>query len=475
MHKVAFVTLGCPKNQTDTENLVERLAERGFLPADSIESADACVVNTCCFIDDAKRESIEAILGCADAMRGKGQLIVWGCMGERYAEQLRREIPEIGALFGVNDFDRMVSFIEAELASRASAWCRGGEEAPSKRGSPGERIGGDLQCAVRGTPYAYVKIAEGCDRGCSFCVIPSIRGPFKSIGREKILDRVLSHLRAGAKEIILVAQDITSYGRDLDRAYTLSSLVREIASLDGDFWVRLLYLHPSGIDAELIEAVSREEKVCKYIDVPVQHSEDRVLRAMRRGHTRDFLARKLGEIRAGIPGVALRTTVMVGYPGETEDDFDRLLEFVELIRFDRLGVFKYSPQEGTGAWRRGPRVPDREKRKRFERLMAAQSAIALEKNVAEVGRIHRVIVDEVERGVGVGRLSTQAPEIDGAVVIPECPEERGGQFAEVEIIGAHDYDLSGRIVPFPSRVPARSAGVVRPVMAGKRRKGGRRG
>ncbi|MGW8272659.1 MAG: 30S ribosomal protein S12 methylthiotransferase RimO [Thermodesulfovibrionales bacterium] len=446
MRKIAFITLGCPKNQSDTEGLVERLRHRGFLPVDSMEGADACVVNTCCFIDDAKRESIEAILTCAAVMKGRGQLIVWGCMGERYAEQLHKEIPEIASVFGVNDLDRMISYMEADSASHHPAYCRDESGTRSDRVQVGVGAVGAAPCARSETPYAYVKIADGCDRGCSFCVIPGIRGPFRSIGVDAILQRVRSHLKSGVREIVLVAQDITSYGKDLGGAFTLSGLVGEIVSLEGDFWVRLLYLHPLGIDAELIETVAREEKVCKYIDIPVQHSVNGILRAMRRGHTQDFLVRKVEAIREGIPSVALRTTVMVGYPGETPDDFEKLLEFVECMQFDRLGAFRYSPQEGTGAWRQGPRVSEREKRERFDRLMTVQSAISLRKNVSEVGRRRRVLVDEVEGGVAVGRLGSQAPEIDGTVVIRGCSEEWRGRFADVEITEAYDYDLAGRMV-----------------------------
>jgi ribosomal protein S12 methylthiotransferase len=268
--------------------------------------------------------------------------------------------------------------------------------------------------------------------------------------------RVRLHLEKGVKEIILVAQDITEYGGDLGNGHTLAGLIRDIAALEGDFWLRLLYLHPKGITTELLSSIASNEKICRYVDVPVQHSEDRVLKAMKRGHTKEFLVKKLDQIRKAIPDVVLRTSLIVGFPGETEKEFGNLVEFVRMEEFDRLGVFRYSPQEETRAAKLIPKVPEKVKGERMEEIMKVQSGISLKKNRSVVGKSFRALVDEVDDTTGIARLYSHAPEIDGVVILPDCRPDRTGSFADVVITGAYDYDLSGKFASAAEGQPVSS-------------------
>lgn len=424
MGKVHLLSLGCPKNLVDSEHLLEELHERGLSYSSDPEDADILMVNTCGFIEEAKRESIEEILRLA-GFRGKEgkKLVVFGCLAKRYGKELKKEIPEIDALWGVDDTEDIV-----EYCSRNT----GGGDAAEK----GEKLAD--------AAYAYLKIGEGCDRNCSYCAIPSIRGACRSRNPDEVLREAEALIYAGRKELILVAQDVTSYGKDLG-GYDLSRLIREISALDGDFRIRLLYLYPSAINDRLLETIASEEKICKYVDVPLQHSEEKILKLMGRGGGRSHCERLISRIREIVPDVSVRTSLIVGFPGETEKDFEGMLRFVRKMKFDRLGAFKYSREKGTAAYGLKGQVPRAVKEKRYGRLMELQAGISADANEKLVGHTFRALVDEVDNGVAVARTCSQAPEIDGVVFI-EDPNLKKGMFVNVEIKEAYDYDLKGVVV-----------------------------
>ncbi|MCL4476411.1 MAG: 30S ribosomal protein S12 methylthiotransferase RimO [Nitrospirae bacterium] len=466
MPKVSMVSLGCPKNLVDSDTLVTKLRREGFLYTPETENADLVLVNTCGFIEDAKKESVEEILKLKHITEEGRKLLVFGCLAKRYGDELKKEVPEIDGLWGVGEEDKIVEYCKETMKRRhGDTETRGKDAALS--GSPRFRVSAAAPDLV--SSYAYLKVAEGCSRGCAYCVIPSIRGPFRSMGPDKILERAEEHISSGAKELVLVAQDLGNYGREYS-GYTLSSLVRDIAFISGDFRIRLLYLNPTSINDELLSVVAEEEKVCKYLDIPLQHSEDRILKAMGRGGTRRSITRMIKKIREAIPGITLRTTFIVGFPGESEEDFGGLKGFIEETAFERLGVFTYSREEGTPASKMKGNIPRKTKEKRRDEIMRLQSSISLEKNRALVGKKFRVIVDEVEGGTAIGRLSSQAPEIDGVVFIEQKHGAMGrvqgarrnkdlenssllrlhasrslkaGEFVDVKILEAYDYDLEG--------------------------------
>jgi len=427
--KVYLLSLGCPKNLVDSQGLVRKLGDKGMVYCPSPEESDILLVNTCGFIEEAKRESIEEILRIAGVKKASGnkKLIVYGCLAKRFGSELKREIPEIDAIWGVSADEEIVGYCES-LGLPAV-------KNKEKRAAPG---------LEQSQPYAYLKIAEGCDRGCAYCVIPVIRGKFRSRDPEDILAEAEALLRSGAKELIVIAQDITSYGKDLG-GYDLSRLVREIGAIRGDFRMRLLYLYPTSIDDRLLETISSEEKVCNYIDMPLQHSERNILKLMGRGGSRSYFEKLIGKIREKVPGVSIRTTFIVGFPGETDEDFDHLMKFVRKMKFERLGAFTYSKEEGTPAAKLKGQIGKRKKVERYEKLMEMQSAISLEKNKELIGRTFRALVDDIDDGAAIARLASQAPEIDGVVFL----EENGllkGSFVDVRITEAFDYDLKGTIV-----------------------------
>lgn len=429
MAKVYLLSLGCPKNLVDSQGLVRKLGDKGMVYCPSPEESDILLVNTCGFIEEAKRESIEEILRIAGVKKASGnkKLIVYGCLAKRFGSELKREIPEIDAIWGVSADEEIVGYCES-LGLPAV-------KNKEKRAAPG---------LEQSQPYAYLKIAEGCDRGCAYCVIPVIRGKFRSRDPEDILAEAEALLRSGAKELIVIAQDITSYGKDLG-GYDLSRLVREIGAIRGDFRMRLLYLYPTSIDDRLLETISSEEKVCNYIDMPLQHSERNILKLMGRGGSRSYFEKLIGKIREKVPGVSIRTTFIVGFPGETDEDFDHLMKFVRKMKFERLGAFTYSKEEGTPAAKLKGQIGKRKKVERYEKLMEMQSAISLEKNKELIGRTFRALVDDIDDGAAIARLASQAPEIDGVVFL----EENGllkGSFVDVRITEAFDYDLKGTIV-----------------------------
>jgi ribosomal protein S12 methylthiotransferase len=455
MPKVSMVSLGCPKNRVDSDALLSNLKNEGFIITDDADGAELLLLNTCGFIEDAKRESIEEILNLARVKKKGGKLLVFGCLAKRYGETLLREIPEIDGLWGVGEEDEIVEYCKTiqaggnrqEMERKAAA--KGKDQRAA--GMKTKPIAHGLS-PVASSSYAYLKIAEGCSRHCTYCVIPSIRGPYRSMEPENILRAAEAHVKSGVRELILVAQDLGNYGREF-RGYTLPSLVRDISAISGDFLVRLLYLNPSSINDELLMVITDEDKVCKYLDIPLQHSEDGILKAMGRGGTRKSITRTIRKAREAVPHVTLRTTFIVGFPGETDSDFAGLKNFIGEMRFERLGVFTYSREEGTPAAGMRGHVGFRLKEKRRDEIMRLQAGISLDVNSTLVGKRVSILLDEVDGSTAIGRLPSQAPEIDGVVIIDTLQltpgvsrSLRAGEFAEVEIIEAYDYDLKAVLI-----------------------------
>lgn len=424
MKNFTVITLGCPKNTVDSRHLIDGLTKEGFIYVEDFKKADFILINTCCFIDDAKEESIEEILTAAKFKLDR-KLIVFGCLSKRYGEELKREIPEIDAIFGVDEKDTIIDYLKQFKESSRSIYHK-------------------FQYSAEPPSYRYIKIAEGCSRRCSFCIIPQVRGSFRSIKPEKIIEEVENFVKEGIKEFILVAQDVTQYGKDL-KGYNLKELLRDLCSISGDFWIRLLYLYPSDIDKNLIETLAEEEKIVKYIDIPMQHSEDRILRLMgRRGTKKEYL-KTIKQIREAIPGVTLRSTFIVGFPTETEDEFQRLVDFIEEIQFDRLGVFKYSRQEGTKAYSLKGQIPEHVKNRRYDEIMSRQAIISLEKNRALLGKKYEALIDYTDADIAIARLYCHAPEVDGVVILENTQNLKPGDKVKIVITEAYEYDVKGVI------------------------------
>ena len=452
--KVHITTLGCPKNTVDSGHLAGAFTAEGFITAEDAGDADILLVNTCGFIKDAKEESIEEVLRLAQMKEDGRKLVVFGCLAARYRNELLKEIPEIDVIWGVGEEAQIIEYCKKQ---RAEGIGHRSEKntVPSITCNPSP---------ITPMSYAYLKIAEGCDKKCTFCVIPSIRGTFRSVRPELIMAEASEYIKAGVRELILVAQDITNYGKDLE-GYDLVALLRDLASLPGDFYIRLLYLYPTAISKTLIEYIAAEDKIHKYLDIPLQHSEDRILRLMGRRGTRTEYLKLIRTLRRQIPGIALRTTFIVGFPTETEEEFNGLIDFIEEIRFERLGAFMFSKEEGTPSAAYKGQVPDKVKHRRFEEIMKRQALISLEINRELIGRRFRAIVDEAAEDVTLVRLYSHAPEIDGMVIIERAEGEdndagkhrsgdvlrhgdkpKVGDLVTVEITGAYDYDLKGKLI-----------------------------
>ncbi len=429
MKKINVITLGCSKNTVDSEHLMARLAAAGYEVLFDSDRTDAkvVVINTCGFIGDAKQESIDMILRAAAAKQaGKiERLFVVGCLSERYADELRAEIPEVDDYFGARTWDGIVRAL-------------GASEDPA------------LATERRLTTpkhYAYLKISEGCNWKCGYCAIPLIRGGHVSVPMEELEEEARKLAGQSVRELMVIAQDTTYYGIDLYGRRMLAELLRRLCRIDGIEWIRLHYAYPAGFPDEVIEAMASEPKICKYLDIPFQHISDAQLASMHRRHTKAEAMELIGRLRGAIPDLALRTTLLVGYPGETEADFEELLAFVREVRFERLGVFPYSEEEGTwSAENLRDDIPETIKQQRAERVMALQNEISLENNRRRVGRTERVIIDSRQGDWYVGRTQYDSPEVDQEILIPasECRLLRG-HFYDVTVTSAADYDLSGEI------------------------------
>jgi len=438
--KIGMVSLGCPKNAVDTEYLLGDLVNTGYEITPHQEEADVLVVNTCGFIESAKRESVDAILEMAQLKTdGKCQkLIVTGCLSERYSDDLLKEIPEIDHIFGVNQYPRLKEVLHSADASIDGAHSRDQMNGPAEYFEPyADRI------LTTPSYSAYLKISEGCSNKCSFCIIPKMRGNIRSQPLESLVIEARKLAELGVRELNLISQDTTMYGLDLRMKDGLVRLLKALVKVEGIAWIRLFYCYPTFIDTELIEFIQREEKICPYIDVPLQHIHDEMLAKMKRQEREIKVRRMLDEIRAKIPGVALRTTFITGFPGETEAHFNHLLSFLQETRFDHVGVFTYSHEEGTTAFSYTDDVPEKIKQERKDELMHAQKEISRQKNQAKVGEVHPVLVEGVdgeESYLVTGRLPTQAPEIDGQVII-EASDVEPGMIVPMRIISATDYDV----------------------------------
>ncbi len=440
--RVHFHSLGCPKNQLDTEVMLGSLALEGYAIAERLEDADAVVVNTCAFIESAREESVQAILDVAD-LRAEGRLralVVTGCLPQRYGDELARELPEVDAFVGTGRFPEIAGILQEALAGRS----RGVYVEAGRTHLYDER---DPRLLVGPGHTAYVKIAEGCNRPCAFCAIPGIRGRFQSRTLDSILREIGQLAESGVREVNLVAQDSTAWGWDLPGRPTLTELVRALdAAETAPDWIRLLYLYPSAVTDALVEALAEARRILPYVDVPLQHASDPVLRAMKRGVTAAQQQALVERLRKAIPDLTLRTTVIVGFPGETADDFDTLCEFVRRNRFDRLGAFRYSDEEGTTALALPNKVPRELARSRHRRLMSIQREIMGEALRQQVGREETVLVDRVGAGFAVGRTGGQAPEIDGCVFLTaEGTPPQVGERVRARVTGVRGLDLEARI------------------------------
>lgn len=429
-HKINIVTLGCSKNIFDSEQLATQLKNSSLeVVFDSNDSdAKTIVINTCGFIKDAKEESIETILNYAKAKDAKeiDNLYVIGCLSERYKDDLKTELPEVDQFFGVNDLQSIVSQLNIDY----------------KEELLGERM--------ISTPkhFAYLKISEGCDRGCAFCAIPIIRGKHQSTPFEQLVSQAKNLAKNGVKELILIAQDLSSYGQDLYKKNRLAELLKELAKIEGLKWIRLHYAYPTGFPNEVIELMASEPKVCNYLDIPLQHINSNVLKLMRRGQNRQSTLSLIEKLREKNPDITIRTTLLVGHPGEGEEEFKELKQFVEDTRFDRLGVFTYSEEEGTyGARNLEDTTPEETKEKRAEEIMDIQQGISLSLNQQKVGQELEVVIDRIEGGFYVGRSEFDSPEVDNEILVEQKNNQlKIGEFYMVEIEEAREYDLYGKIV-----------------------------
>jgi ribosomal protein S12 methylthiotransferase len=452
--KIGFVSLGCPKNLVDSEVMMGLSQEGGHTLTTNPADADVLVVNTCAFIDSAKEESINTILELAEFKKTGAckRLVVTGCLGERYRDELKAQIPEIDAVLGTGDVPEIVGAIEG--AKRTTIPLRLVSESripnPESRELPTYLYDAETP-RVMATPrhFAYVKVAEGCDYKCSFCIIPTLRGHYRSRPIDTIVREVRALAERGVREIILISQDTTFYGRDLGQGAALAQLLRALNEVPGIDWIRLLYLYPTTITDDILDAMAACEKVCNYIDLPLQHASDDVLRRMKRSGTGKSYEALLANIRARVPGVALRTTFIVGFPGETEAEFEELLGFVRRVGFDHVGVFTYSHEEGTTAYGLEDDVPASVKKKRRNRVMAEQKKIVTRAQKARVGSRVQVLVEgpsPEHELVWRGRLAGQAPDIDPMVYLTDVDPDtlRPGLLLEAEIVGSREYDLLAR-------------------------------
>lgn len=436
--KICAVTLGCDKNRVDTEIMLGLLTRAGFQMTGDEREADVILVNTCGFIDAAKEESVNMILELA-GLKEHGRckcLIVSGCLAQRYPGELRAEIPEIDALIGTGKVTDIVSVVQRSVAG----------EAVLDTGGLGSLCDRPLP-RVRTTPVhtAYLKIAEGCNNRCGYCVIPSLRGPYRSRTMDSIIEEAIQLAGSGVREIILVAQDSTRYGRDLHDGTTLAGLLDRLAAVKGLYWIRLLYCYPNGISDELIETIRTHGRICRYLDIPMQHASDSVLKRMGRPTTVDDLYRLVVRLREGIDGLAIRSTFMLGFPGETEDDVDNLVAFLREARLERAGFFVFSPQEGTRAAGMSGQVSESVKRRRLARVAAVQKEISLARNRSLVGKELVVMAEGEVRGTHFGRTEADAPEIDGIVYFSTRKPVPPGELVPVRITGVKGaYDLNGQ-------------------------------
>lgn len=439
--KILFISLGCDKNLVDSEEMIGLLKRENYEFTDEESKAEVIVINTCCFVNDAKEESINTILQMAD-YRNNGickALIVTGCLAQRYKDEIIKEIPEVDAILGTTSYDEIVNAVNCVVKG----------EKYKKFNSLDKLITCDRDRTVTtGGHYAYIKIAEGCNKCCTYCIIPEIRGRYRSIPMENIVRTAEKLVEDGAKEIILVAQETTMYGVDLYGKKQLPELLKRLCEIKGLYWIRILYCYPEEITDELIDVIKSEPKICNYIDMPIQHASDKILKAMGRRTNRTELTALINKIRKEIPDIVLRTTLITGFPGETEEDHEDMLDFVNEMEFDRLGVFTYSPEEGTIAAEMDNQIEDEIKEQRRSEIMELQQEIAFEKAESMIGRKVLVIIEGkiTDENAYMGRTYMDSPDVDGNIFINTDAELMTGDFVKVLVTGAVQYDLIGKIV-----------------------------
>ena len=440
MMKILFISLGCDKNLVDTEMMLGKLLTKGYEFTDDETEAEIVVVNTCCFIGDAKEESINVLLEMAE-LRKNGQLkvlVAAGCLAQRYKEEIQTEIPEVDAIVGTTAIDKIVDAIDEVLAGK------GQNHYADLNAKP---LAGVNRVMTTGGHFAYLKIAEGCNKHCTYCIIPKVRGDFRSVPMENLVKEATDLAEKGVKELILVAQETTLYGMDLYGRKSLPELLRKLAQIPGIFWIRILYCYPEEITDELIQTIKDEPKVCKYLDIPIQHASDAVLKRMGRRTNQQQLRDMIEKLRSEIPEIALRTTLITGFPGETEEDHEELMYFVDDMEFDRLGVFTYSQEEDTPAAMMPDQIPEEVKEERQADLMELQQAIAFEKAEDMVGQVLTVMVEGkiAEEDAYVARTYKDAPNVDGYLFIKTHANLMTGDLVKVLVTDSNEYDLVGEI------------------------------
>lgn len=437
---ILFISLGCDKNLVDTEVMLGLLASRGYQMVDEESAADIIVINTCCFIHDAKEESIQTILEMAEYKK-EGRLkalVVTGCLAQRYKEEIVQEIPEVDAILGTTAYDKILDAIDKALAGQVSIEMTEVDALPLVE---------EKRLVTTGGHFAYLKIAEGCDKHCTYCIIPKIRGNFRSVPMERLLKEAADLAEQGVKELILVAQETTLYGQDLYGGKSLHKLLHELGKIKGIRWIRILYCYPEEITDELIRAIKEEPKVCHYLDLPIQHANNEILKRMGRQTSKEQLVGIIGKLRKEIPDISIRTTLITGFPGETEAQHEELMAFVDEMEFDRLGVFTYSPEEDTPAAVMEGQIDEAVKEERQAELMELQQDIAFDLAKEMIGRELLVMIEGkvADENAYVGRTYKDAPNVDGLIFINTEEELMSGDFAKVKITGALDYDLIGVI------------------------------
>ena len=438
---ILFISLGCDKNLVDSEVMLGLLDKKGYQIVDSEEDADIIVVNTCCFIHDAKEESIQTILEMAEYKKeGKLKaLIVTGCLAQRYQQEIIDEIPEVDAVLGTTSYDHIVEAVEEALVGNGHVVLEDVDALPDVK---------EKRLVTTGGHYAYMKIAEGCDKHCTYCIIPKLRGNYRSVPMEKLLAEAKDLADQGVKELILVAQETTVYGKDIYGEKSLHKLLRELCKIAGIQWIRILYCYPEEIYDELIQTIKEENKVCHYLDLPIQHASDAVLKRMGRRTSKTQLVEIIEKLRKEIPDISLRTTLITGFPGETQEQHEELKDFVDEMEFDRLGVFTYSPEEDTPAATMADQIPEEVKEDRQAELMELQQEIAFDLAEDMVGREVLVMIEGkvADENAYVGRTYKDAPNVDGLIFINTDEELMSGDFARVRVTGALEYDLIGELI-----------------------------
>ena len=438
---VLFISLGCDKNLVDTEVMLGLLASRGYQMIDDETQADVIVINTCCFIHDAKEESIQTILEMAEYKKTGPlkALIVTGCLAQRYKDEIVKEIPEVDAVLGTTSYDKIVEAIDKALEGEVSIELTDIDALPRVE---------TKRLVTTGGHFAYLKIAEGCDKHCTYCIIPKIRGNFRSVPMEQLLEEAQMLADQGVKELILVAQETTLYGKDIYGEKSLHVLLKKLCRIGGIQWIRILYCYPEEIDDNLIQVMKEEKKICHYLDLPIQHASNEILKRMGRRTSKEQLIEIIEKLREEIPDITLRTTLITGFPGETKEQHEELMEFVDQMEFDRLGVFTYSPEEDTPAAEMPDQIPEEVKEDRQAEIMELQQDIAFDLAEDMIGREVLVMIEGkvADENAYVGRTYKDAPNVDGLIFVNTEEELMSGDFARVKVTGALEYDLIGELI-----------------------------